>query len=73
MESSTQTLTQIISQEFMGHLKQHFMTSPVTYVTNGIQDLVKCCMKNMDAPRTSTRQDANLLSYNLNTRAFIST
>ena len=40
--SSRQTLAQIKSQEFSGHIKQHFMTtSPVAYVTNSIQDFVK--------------------------------
>ena len=43
MVFSTQTLAQIKSQEFIGYIKPHFMTtSPVTYVTNGIQDFVKC-------------------------------
>ena len=32
-------------QECIAHLKQHFLTSLLTYVTNGIQDFVKCCMK----------------------------
>ena len=32
-------------RNFIGHIKQHFMTSPVTYITNGIQDSVKCCIK----------------------------
>ena len=37
--SSTQTLAQIKSQEIIDHIKQHFMTaSPLTYVTNDIQD-----------------------------------
>ena len=44
MVSPTQTLSQINSQEIIGHLKQHFTTSLLTYVTNGIQD-VKCCIK----------------------------
>ena len=45
--SSTQILAQINSQECIGHIKQHFMTtSPVIYVTNVIQNSVKCCMKN---------------------------
>ena len=34
MVSTTQTLSQIKSQEFIG-----------SYVINGIQDLVKCCIK----------------------------
>ena len=38
MVSSTQTLAQIKLQEFIGHIKQHFMTSPDTYVINCIQD-----------------------------------
>ena len=43
--SPTQTRAQIKSEEFIGHVKQHFMTSPLTYVTKGIQDFVKCCIK----------------------------
>ena len=46
MVSTTQTVSQMKSQEIIGHIKQHFMTtSPLTYVTNGIQDFVKCCIK----------------------------
>ena len=37
--------TQIKSQEFIGHIQKHFITSPHTYVTNGIQDFVKCSVK----------------------------
>ena len=34
------------SQEFIGHIKQDFITtSAVTYVTNGITDFVKYCIK----------------------------
>ena len=34
------------SQEIIRHIKQHLMTtSPLTYVTNGIQAFVKCCIK----------------------------
>ena len=41
-----QTLSQIQSQEATGHKKQHIMiTDPLTYVTNGIQDAVKYCIK----------------------------
>ena len=44
MVSTTQTQTQVKSQEIYGHIKQHFMTtSPLTYVTKAIQ---KCCIKN---------------------------
>ena len=32
---------QIKLREFIGHIKQQFITSPLTYVTNGIQDFVK--------------------------------
>ena len=40
MVSSTQTLAQIKSQEFIGLIKQHFMpTSPVTFVTNAFKIL----------------------------------
>ena len=35
------------SQEFISDIKQHFMTSPPTYVTNGIQEFVKCCIKSL--------------------------
>ena len=46
MVSTTQTLSQIKSQEIIGHIKQHSITtSPFTNVTNGIQDFVKCCIK----------------------------
>ena len=46
MVSTTQTLPQFKSAEFIGYIKQLFMTtSPLTYVTNGIQDFVKCCIK----------------------------
>ena len=38
MISTTQTLAQIKTQEFIDDTKQNFMTSPVTYVTNDIQD-----------------------------------
>ena len=38
MVSTTQTLAQIKSQEYIGHIKQHFTTaSSLTYVTNCIQ------------------------------------
>ena len=34
------------SQEFISHIKQRFMTTGLlTYVTNGIQDFIKCCIK----------------------------
>ena len=33
----------IKSKKFIGHIKQHFI-SPPTYVTNGIQYFVKCCI-----------------------------
>ena len=46
MASTTQTLSQIKSQEFIGHVQKHLITiRPLTYVTNGIQDFVKCCIK----------------------------
>ena len=45
--STTQTPAQIKSQEFIGLIKQHSMTtSPPTCVANGIQYFVKCCIKN---------------------------
>ena len=43
--STTQTLSEIKSQEIIGHIKQHFMTSPLTYVTNDIQHFVKILYK----------------------------
>ena len=46
MVSTTQIRSQIKPQEIIGHMKYHFMTtSPLTYVTNGIQDLIKCSIK----------------------------
>ena len=46
MESTTQTLSQIKSQEFAGHIQKHFIiASHLTHVTNGVQDFVKCCIK----------------------------
>ena len=46
MVSTTQTLSQNKSQKSIGHKEQHFMTTnPLTHVTNGIQDYVKCCIK----------------------------
>ena len=46
MVSTKQTPSQINSQKIIGHIKQHFMTtSPFTYVTNGIHNFVKCCIK----------------------------
>ena len=45
MVSSTQTLAQIKAQERIGHIKQYFVTSPVTFFTKSIQDFVKCYIK----------------------------
>ena len=43
---TTQTLSQIKSQEFIGHIQEYFITtSPLTYDTDGIQDFVKCYIK----------------------------
>ena len=39
MASTTQTLSQVKSQEFIGHMKKHFITSPLKYI-NGIQRYV---------------------------------
>ena len=37
MVSTTQTLSQIKPQQFIGHIHKHFITtSPLAYVTNGI-------------------------------------
>ena len=35
----------IKSQDFIGHIQKHFITSPLTNGTNGIQDFVECCIK----------------------------
>ena len=44
--STAQILAQIKSQEFVIHINQHFITtSPLTHVTNSIQDFVKCCIR----------------------------
>ena len=45
--SSTQTMAQIKSQKFIGHIKTtlYDTSNLVTYATNGIQDFVKCCIK----------------------------
>ena len=43
--STTQTINQTKSQESIGHKQKHFITSPFEFVTNGIQDFVKCCIK----------------------------
>ena len=52
MVSTIQTLSQIKSQEFIGHIQQHFMTtSHLTYVTNGIQDFLKMLYHKLGAPR----------------------
>ena len=43
---TTKTLSQIKSQEFISHIKQHFITtSHLTYVANGNQVFVKYCIK----------------------------
>ena len=43
----TVTLVPIKSKESTGHTKKHFMTSRVTYVTNGMQHFMKCCIKDI--------------------------
>ena len=46
MVTNTQKLSQIKSQDFIGHIRRHFITtSPLTYVTDGIQDFVKMLSK----------------------------
>ena len=50
MVSTTQTLSQIKSQEVIGHIQNHFITSPLAYVTNGIQDFVKKLYPKLGAP-----------------------
>ena len=44
MVSSTQTLAQIKSEKYIGNINQHFITSHLTYITNGIHYFVKCWM-----------------------------
>ena len=42
---TTQTLSQIKSQEFLGQIQKHIITtSRLSYVTNGNHDFVKCCI-----------------------------
>ena len=50
MVFTTQTQPQMKSQEFISNIKQHFMTSALTY---GIQDCKMLCQK-LGAPRPST-------------------
>ena len=46
MLSATQTLFQIKPEEMTGYIQQHLIaTCLLTYVTNGIQDFVKCCIE----------------------------
>ena len=41
----------------IGHIQNHFITtSPLTYVTNGIQDFQNMLYQKLGGPRTSTRQ-----------------
>ena len=46
MVSTTKTLAQIILQEVIGHIKQHFMTTN-DLIAKCIQDFVKCCIKRL--------------------------
>ena len=56
MVTSIQIPPQIKSQEFISHIKQHFMTtSPVTYVTNGEKLYQK-----LGTPPPSIQQDYTL-------------
>ena len=49
MVSTAQTLPQIKSQEFIGHIEKHLITtSPLTCVTNGIPSFVNFCMNLVD-------------------------
>ena len=46
MVCTTQTPSQIKSQEINGHIKERIITtSPLTYVTIGIKYFIKCCIK----------------------------
>ena len=46
MASTTKTLSQIKCKENIGHIKQNFMIIiHLTYVTNGIEVFIKCCIK----------------------------
>ena len=59
MVSTTQTQSQVKSQECIGHTQKHFITtSPLTYVTNVIHDFVKLLYQRFGAPRPSTRWHA---------------
>ena len=46
MTSTSQIVSQIKSQDFIDYIEIHFITiSPLTYVTNGIHDFAKCCIR----------------------------
>ena len=63
--STTQTLSQITSQECTGHTQTHLITTrPLTYVTNGIQDFVKCYIK-VGCTLTFDPTTCYLVDYNL--------
>ena len=40
MVSTTQTVSQIKSQEFIGHIQKYIITSPLAYVTHAIQSIL---------------------------------
>ena len=66
MLSTTQTLSEIKSQESIGHVRKHFIRRPLTYITNGIQDFVKCCIKSWLCTSTFDLTTCYLVDCNLN-------
>ena len=66
MVSTIQTLSQIKSQEIIGHIQKHLITtSPLTYVTNCIQDFVSKVVSTFD------QATCNLVDYILKTSSCI--
>ena len=64
--STTHTLSHIKSQEFIGHIQKHFITRhPLSYITSGIQEFVKCCIK---SPVQLDLRPANMLFGGLHPR-----
>ena len=65
MVPTTQTLSQIKSQEIIGHIHKHFITtSPLAYVTNGIQDIVFNSVSNVGCTSTFDPKTCYLVDYN---------
>ena len=59
MVSTTQTQSQIESQEFIGHIQKHFITTRLlAVITNGIHDFGKMLYQTLGAPRPLTCQHA---------------